>query len=99
MRANVGDELIVEETEICGAARVGTIVAVKGSDGSPPYLVHWVAGDYDSLVSPWPGVRVRHKAGDGTPPAITPAATAASTTTAGSAVSPGIRRRLAATAR
>lgn len=62
MRANVGDELIVGETEICGATRVGKIVAVKGSDGSPPYLVHWVAGDYDSLVSPWPGVRVRHRA-------------------------------------
>jgi hypothetical protein len=61
MKADVGDELIVGETEICGAARVGTIVAVRGSDGSPPYLVHWVAGDYDSLVSPWPGVGIRHK--------------------------------------
>jgi hypothetical protein len=65
MRANVGDELIVGKTEICGAERVGTIVAVSGSDGSPPYLVHWVAGDYDSLVSPWPAVRVRHKTGAG----------------------------------
>jgi Domain of unknown function (DUF1918) len=61
MKANVGDELIVGETEICGAPRVGTIVSVMGSDGSPPYLVHWVAGDYDSLVSPWPAVQVRHK--------------------------------------
>lgn len=69
MRANVGDELIVGETEVCGAARVGTIVAVRGSDGSPPYLVHWVSGDYDSLVSPWPGVQVRDKAGDSTRPA------------------------------
>jgi Domain of unknown function (DUF1918) len=61
MRANVGDELVVGETEVCGAARTGTIVAVRGTDGAPPYLVHWVAGDYDCLVSPWPGVRVHRK--------------------------------------
>jgi Domain of unknown function (DUF1918) len=61
MRANVGDELIVGRTAGC-SARVGRIVSVRGSGGSPPYLVHWVAGDYDSLVSPWPGVRIRHKA-------------------------------------
>ena len=61
MKANVGDELIVGETENCGTARVGTIIAVRGSDGSPPYLVHWVVGDYDSMVSPWPGVGIRRK--------------------------------------
>ena len=60
MRANVGDELIVGKSPSCGA-RVGKIVAVRGGGGSPPYLVHWVAGDYDSLVTPWPGVRIRHQ--------------------------------------
>jgi len=60
MRANVGDELIVGKSA-GSAARVGEIVAVRGSGGAPPYLVHWVVGDYDSLVSPWPGVEIRHR--------------------------------------
>jgi hypothetical protein len=64
MRAKAGDELIVAKSDT-GAARVGTIVAVKDSDGSPPYLVHWVVGDYDALVFPRPGVRIKHKAGRG----------------------------------
>ena len=95
MRANVGDELIVGQTETCGAARIGTIVAVRGSDGAPPYLVHWLTGDYDSLVSPWPGVWVRHKEG-GELPTVAPAPAAAGSTAAGGAVSPGIRRLTAA---
>ncbi|HTS99207.1 MAG TPA: DUF1918 domain-containing protein [Streptosporangiaceae bacterium] len=59
MRANVGDELIVEKAGSGASGRVGTIVGVRTSDGSPPYLVHWVVGDYDALVFPWPGVRIR----------------------------------------
>jgi hypothetical protein len=65
MKADVGDELIVESREQpAQTCRIGTIVALKTADGSPPYLVHWVAGDYDSLIFPGPGVRmhVRHKA-------------------------------------
>lgn len=59
MRAKVGDELVVEKAGNGESGRVGTIVALRTSDGSPPYLVHWVVGDYDSLVFPWPGVRIR----------------------------------------
>jgi hypothetical protein len=61
MRAEVGDELIVEKTDSGQDRRVGTIVAIESSDGSPPYLVHWVGGDYQSLVFPWPGVRIRRR--------------------------------------
>jgi len=66
MRAHVGDELVVESTEPAQMRRVGTIVAVKTPDGSPPYLVHWVVGDYDSLIYPGPGIRmeVHHRAQD-----------------------------------
>ena len=64
MEAEVGDELVVESTDPMRARRVGTIVGLKTADGSPPYLVHWVVGDYDSLVYPGPSTRmeVHHRA-------------------------------------
>jgi len=45
MRAQVGDELIVETAVPVPSRRVGVIVGLKNADGSPPYLVHWVVGD------------------------------------------------------
>jgi hypothetical protein len=62
VRAHVGDELTVESTMPVPSRRVGTIVGLKNADGSPPYLVHWVVGDYDSLILPGPNTRmtVRH---------------------------------------
>jgi hypothetical protein len=30
----------------------------RGQDGSPPYLVHWTAGDYDAQVTPDLGARI-----------------------------------------
>ena len=38
--------------------RAGTIVAVRNADGSPPYLVHWVADDFDSQIEPGPRARI-----------------------------------------
>lgn len=71
MTAEVGDELIIESMEPVQTRRVGTIVGLKNADGSPPYLVHWVAGDYDSLIYPGPGTRmtVHHRARPADPPA------------------------------
>lgn len=61
MQTEPGDELVVEADQNGHAARVGTILAVRDSNGQAAYLVHWVVGDYDALVSPWPGVHVRHR--------------------------------------
>jgi Domain of unknown function (DUF1918) len=58
VRAHVGDELVVESTAGAPSRRVGTIVGLKNADGSPPYLVHWVVGDYDSQISPGPHTRI-----------------------------------------
>jgi hypothetical protein len=52
MKAQVGDELIIESPEPGTSGRVGTIVALQNADGSPPYVVHWLADDYDSLIYP-----------------------------------------------
>jgi Domain of unknown function (DUF1918) len=54
MKAQVGDELIIESPEPGTSGRSGTIVALQNADGSPPYVVHWLAGDYDSLIEPGP---------------------------------------------
>ena len=62
MNAQVGDELIIESPEPGTSARIGTIVALRNADGSPPYVVHWLAGDYDSLIRPGPAARIeRHR--------------------------------------
>jgi Domain of unknown function (DUF1918) len=64
MRAQVGDELIVETAVPVPSRRVGVIAGLKNADGSPPYLVHWLVGDYYSLIFPGPDTRitVRRKA-------------------------------------
>lgn len=63
MRAQVGDELIVNSTGPVPSRRVGVIIGLENPDGSPPYLVHWVVGDYSSLIYPGPDsqISVRHK--------------------------------------
>lgn len=61
MNAEPGDDLIVDTDAFGHSERVGRILEVGGSEGHPEFLVHWVRGDYDSLISPWPGVHVRHR--------------------------------------
>jgi hypothetical protein len=61
MEAEPGDELVIEPDDSGHGERVGTILAVRDSDGRATFLAHWVAGDYDALVSPWPRVHVRHR--------------------------------------
>jgi hypothetical protein len=63
MKAEIGDELVVECAEPMSSRRTGTIVGLKTADGSPPYLVHWVVGDYESLIFPGPNTKmeIRHR--------------------------------------
>lgn len=58
LRAEAGDTLVIDAAGQAGLPRVGTIVAVSGPDGSPPYLVRWVTGDYESTIIPGPGSHV-----------------------------------------
>jgi len=58
LRAQVGDTLIAGEGVGVTSARRGVIIAVTNADGSPPYRVRWLAGEYESLVFPGPGARV-----------------------------------------
>ena len=60
LRAEPGDTLVVDGPAMAGP-RVGTIISVGGAEGSPPYLVHWHAGDYESRICPGPGARIQKR--------------------------------------
>jgi hypothetical protein len=59
LKAEVGDTLIVGTGGAAGTARIGEIIAVTGPDGSPPFRVRWLAGEYESLIRPGRGARVQ----------------------------------------
>ena len=61
LRAHVGDSLITEDSGVAGIPRIGEIVGVASLDGSPPYRVRWLAGEYESLVFPGPGARIKKR--------------------------------------
>jgi hypothetical protein len=54
MRAHLGDTLIVEGDH----ARTGIIIGVPHADGSPPYIVKWLADGHIAMVSPGEFARV-----------------------------------------
>ncbi len=61
MRAEVGDRLHVHGRTVGLPDRVGEIVEVRGSGGSPPYLVRFDDG-HESLVFPGPDATVDDEA-------------------------------------
>ena len=46
MRARVGDRLVV------GEDRIGEVVGVPSSDGSPPYIIKWLKDGHIAMVLP-----------------------------------------------
>ena len=61
IRAEPGDTLVIDGAGMAGLPQLGTIVAVYGQDGAPPYLVRWIAGDYECRLYPGPGSHIeRH---------------------------------------
>jgi hypothetical protein len=54
MRAKIGDRLIVEGD----AARTGLIIGVPHADGTPPYIVKWLADGHIAMVSPGDFARI-----------------------------------------
>ena len=51
MRANVGDQLVIESNRVDAPRKVGEILEVQGDDGSPPYVVRWTDG-HEALTYP-----------------------------------------------
>lgn len=53
MRATIGDRLHVHGRTVGAKDRVGEIIEVRGTDGTPPYLVRFPDG-HTNLVYPGP---------------------------------------------
>lgn len=54
MRAHVGDRLMPDGD----ATRVGVVIGLQNSDGSPPYVVKWLSDGHIALVLPGPYARL-----------------------------------------
>ena len=59
MRAQVGDQLVVEGRTTNVPQQRGEVVEVRGEDGAPPYVVRWADG-HEGLVYPGPDAHVVH---------------------------------------
>jgi hypothetical protein len=57
MRAEVGDQLVVESNSDSTHRRVCQVVEVRGADGLPPYVVRWEDG-HEGLMVPGPDAHV-----------------------------------------
>ncbi|MEU8173139.1 DUF1918 domain-containing protein [Microbispora hainanensis] len=67
MKASVGDRLIVESIHRGKAGRIGIVVALYHTDGSPPYLVRWLDEERETpCYYPGPDARIEHH-GERTP--------------------------------
>ena len=52
MKAEVGDWLVIKGTTIEKADQRGLITEVHSADGSPPYVVRWIATGHVATVFP-----------------------------------------------
>ena len=57
MYAIKGDRLLVQGNHAGDPLRDGEIIAVRGDDGAPPYLVRWSDG-HEGLSFPGPDAHV-----------------------------------------
>jgi hypothetical protein len=53
MYAKVGDKIVVRGHRVAEPERDAVVVEVRGSDGSPPYVVRWSDG-HEGLYFPGP---------------------------------------------
>ncbi len=61
MRANQGDQLVIESRTVDAPRRVGEVLEVHGEDGAPPYVVRWADG-HEGLMFPGADAHVVPKA-------------------------------------
>jgi hypothetical protein len=52
MKAKVGDWLVMKGTTTGLHDQRGLIIEVHSEDGSPPYVVRWLATDHETTVFP-----------------------------------------------
>jgi hypothetical protein len=54
MKAKSGDWLVIKSATIDQPDQRGLIIEVRSPDGSPPYVVRWLATDHLATVFPGP---------------------------------------------
>lgn len=57
MSAAPGDRVVVRAQH--GADRDGEVVAVRGADGGPPYVVRWTSSGEETVFFPGPGTVIQ----------------------------------------
>lgn len=62
MFAHVGDRLVLKGIHVGDTPRVGVILAVHHTDGTPPYEVRWLDNGHEALVFPGPEAHVESPA-------------------------------------
>lgn len=55
-----GDRIIVHSTHVGGRERDGEVIAVRGADGGPPYLVRWSDTGAETLLFPGSDTVIHH---------------------------------------
>lgn len=60
MSVQPGDRFVVHATHVGGHEREGEVVAARGPDGGPPYVVRWADSGTESLFFPGSDTVVRH---------------------------------------
>jgi hypothetical protein len=58
MEARVGDWLVIKGTSVHKPDQRGLITEVRSADGSPPYVVRWLADGHVATVFPGPDALV-----------------------------------------
>ena len=58
MKAKVGDWLVMKGLTTNQREQRGLITEVHSTDGSPPYVVHWLDNDHVATVFPGPDALV-----------------------------------------
>jgi hypothetical protein len=60
MQAAIGDRLIIKSHRQGEPERDGEILAVRGEDGGPPYVVRWEDNGHETLFFPGPDAVIQH---------------------------------------
>jgi hypothetical protein len=61
VQAAVGDWIIVRSRNVGQADRRGEIIAVRGEDGAPPWVVRWSADGHEALMYPGADATIEHE--------------------------------------
>jgi hypothetical protein len=60
MKASVGDRILILAATLGKPVRDGEILEVRGTDGTPPYLVQWSDDGHQTLFFPGPDAQLEH---------------------------------------